>query len=104
MALPRGARRSWRAQRNRVSLSRRACGSGICWYGGSIKHLPTKIYHGDLDEVVPITESITMLKALHKNGGHAELKICYGVGHNAWETAYTDPDLIDWMLAQKRKG
>ena len=33
-----------------------------------------------------------------------KLTICYGVGHNAWEVAYQDDDLIDWMLAQKRKG
>ena len=56
------------------------------------------MYHGDCDDVVPINESVNMLKSIHKNGGNAQLKICYGVGHNAWDYAYTDDFLMNWML------
>ena len=79
------------------------CGSGIYWNAESIKNLPIMIYHGDNDEAVPITESIAMMKAVNKLGGHAEIKICYGKGHNVWEIAYQDPALYDWMMKQKRK-
>ena len=89
---------------DRFSCMVPVCGSGICWYGGIIKHIPIRIYHGDLDEVVPIAESITMLKAIHRNGGHAELNICYGLGHNAWDVAYQDDSLIDWMLQQRKSA
>ena len=78
------------------------CGSGIVWNGGAIKNLPIFIYHGDCDDIVPITESIGMLRAVNKNGGKAQLKICYGVGHNAWDYAYTDDTLLDWLLAQHK--
>ena len=79
------------------------CGTGICWNAGALKNLPIYIYHGDCDDIVPITESINMLSAINRQGGNAKIKICYGVGHNAWDTAYNDPELLDWMLAQKKR-
>ena len=78
------------------------CGSGIVWNGGAIKNIPIFVYHGDCDEIVPITESIGMLRAVNKNGGKAQLKICYGVGHNAWDHAYTDDALLEWLLSQHK--
>lgn len=74
------------------------CASGICWNAEPLKEIPIYMYHGDCDEVVPIYESMTMLKNVNKIGGNAKLKICYGVGHNAWDYAYTDNELIEWML------
>ena len=50
-----------------------------------------------------LKESITMLKEINGNGGNARLKICYGVGHEAWETAYDGDELYTWMLSQKKK-
>lgn len=78
------------------------CGSGIVWNGGCLSRLPIFIYHGDCDDIVPITESIGMLRAVNKNGGRAQMKICYGVGHNAWDYAYTDESLIEWLLSQHK--
>ena len=78
------------------------CGSGICWYGRALKNIPIMIYHGDCDDIVPIDESVTMLKAIHKYAGNAELRICYGVGHNAWDIAYEGDELLNWMLQHTR--
>ena len=74
------------------------CGCGICWNGSVLKNMPVLMYHGDCDSTVPISESVNMLTAINKYGGNAQLKICYGVGHNAWDYAYTDDSLIDWMM------
>lgn len=76
------------------------CGSGIYWNAEILKNIPIFMYHGDCDETVPISESINMLKAINSIGGNAQLKICYGVNHNAWDCAYTDTALIDWMMEQ----
>ena len=78
------------------------CGSGIVWNGGCLAHLPIYVYHGDCDDIVPITESIGMLRAVNKKGGKAQMKICYGVGHNAWDYAYTDDALLTWLLSQHK--
>ena len=79
------------------------CGSGIYWFGEALVDVPVMMYHGDLDEVVPIEESVEMLRAIHKRGGHAELKICYGVKHGAWNVAYEGDELVNWFLSKKKK-
>ena len=91
------------AQPERFAAIAPICGSGICWNSGIIKHIPVMMYHGDQDEIVPISESITMLKAIGKNGGNAELKICYGYGHNAWDVAYEGDELMNWLLKHTKK-
>ena len=78
------------------------CGSGICWYGEVLVNTPVYMYHGDCDDVVPIQESISMLNSINKCGGNAQLKICYGVGHNAWDIAYNGDELCNWLLSHKR--
>ncbi len=90
------------ADTNRFAAIAPICGSGIVWNGGCLAKLPIFIYHGDCDDIVPITESIGMLRAVNKNGGKAQMKICYGVGHNAWDYAYTDDSLLEWLLSQHK--
>ena len=79
------------------------CGSGIYWNGGIVKGIPIYMYHGDCDDVVLINESINMLKAINKHGGNAQLEICYGMGHNAWDVAYGGEELMNWMLMHKKE-
>lgn len=74
------------------------CGSGICWNAGILKDKPIFMYHGDCDNSVSVNESVNMLREINKRGGNAKLEICYGVGHNAWDYAYTDETLIEWMM------
>lgn len=78
------------------------CGTGIYWNAGAVAHLPIFMYHGDCDNIVPVTESVKMLESVNKRGGNAKLKICYGVGHNAWDYAYTDEEFLNWLLEQKK--
>ena len=78
------------------------CGSGIYWNAGIIKDIPIFVYHGDCDEVVPISESMNMIKKVNQCGGNARIEICYGVGHDSWEQAYGDDRLLNWLLEQKK--
>ena len=75
------------------------CGSGIYWYGGILKDIPIMVYHGDCDETVPIHDSMEMVKSVNKRGGTAQIKILYGVGHDAWEQAYEGDALYTWLLS-----
>ena len=76
------------------------CGSGIYWNVGNLLNTPIYMVHGDCDTCVPISNSVEMLTSINSRGGNAKLKICYGVGHDAWNYAYTDDDLLSWMLSQ----
>ena len=78
------------------------CGTGICWNAEMIT-MPVMVYHGDLDNVVPIDESMHMISKVNGLGGNAQIKICYGVGHNAWDDSYEGDTLWKWMLSQSRK-
>lgn len=80
------------------------CGSGIYWNTGYVSNIPIMMYHGDCDETVPIQNSIEMLKSVNQRGGNAQIKICYGVKHNAWDMAYAGDELTDWLLSHKRTG
>ena len=77
------------------------CGGGVCWYCNPTA--PVRAFHGDMDDLVPIENSRLMVEAVNKNGGHAELTVYPGCGHNSWEPAYETTDVIPWLIAAKRK-
>jgi predicted peptidase len=67
-----------------------------------LKDKPIWIFHGDADSRVPVDQSIILAETLRSCGGDPRLTIYPGVGHNAWDRAYAEPDLLPWMLAQRR--
>jgi predicted peptidase len=44
----------------------------------------------------------TIVESLRNSGSPAKLTEYRGVGHNSWDRAYNNPELIDWMLAQQK--
>lgn len=76
------------------------CGGGMPWNADVLK-MPIRIYHGELDSVVSVRESIDMYESLKKTNSNVMLKVFQGVDHNAWDYAYND-ELISWMLEQKK--
>lgn len=79
------------------------CGNGIFWYGEALKNIPVWAFHGDADECMPYGESVRMVKAVNDAGGCAKLTTYKGVGHGCWDLAYSDPELIKWLLSNKKK-
>jgi predicted peptidase len=88
-----------------------------------IGKIPVWIFHGGDDPVVPVTESRRMAEAMKGVLGQDTLytarpaarpvevpEVIYteypGIGHNSWEKAYADPDLISWLLTKSllKKG
>lgn len=64
--------------------------------------MPLWNFHGDADKTVPVTVSRDRIAALRKAGGHPFSTEYSGVGHNAWEWAYTEPALVRWLFANRR--
>ena len=85
------------ASPQRFAAAAPVCGTGICWYACRIAHKPIWVTHGTADTVVPYDESVRMIEFLKKSGGEPILTTLEGVGHNAWDYAYTD-ELTDWFL------
>lgn len=69
----------------------------------SIKNLPTWIFHGENDQVVPVSESKKMITALEQCGVEVKYTIYPGVDHDSWTATYNDPELYKWLLEQRRK-
>ncbi|MFA5833625.1 MAG: prolyl oligopeptidase family serine peptidase [Bacteroidota bacterium] len=75
------------------------CGWGHLEDVEKLKDKPIWVFHGARDNVVPPTESETMVQFLHKFGS---TKVKYTVypdaNHNAWDATYANPELYDWFL------
>jgi predicted peptidase len=61
---------------------------------------PVWIFHGDVDQSVPVMGSRKLNEALKAAGGNARYTEYPGVDHNAWDKAYAEPELMTWLLAQ----
>ncbi len=64
--------------------------------------IPTWVFHGDADDVVPIEESERLVEEIRQRGGDPRFTVYPGVGHNSWDPAYAEPELLDWLVAQRR--
>jgi predicted peptidase len=61
---------------------------------------PVWIFHGGADPVVPVTESQRMNEAMKALGGEVHYTEYPGVGHDSWNKAYAEPELITWILSK----
>ena len=61
---------------------------------------PVWIFHGGADDTVPVENSRKMNEALKAAGGDVRYTEYPGVGHNSWDKAYTEPDLMPWLLSK----
>lgn len=79
------------------------CGAGFIFRAPYRSSLVIRAYHGDRDDIVPYHCSVEMVEAVKARGGEATLITCEGWGHNSWDYAYEMSDLVEWLVAQKRK-
>jgi predicted peptidase len=63
---------------------------------------PVWAFNYSADLVVPADNSAQMCEQLNARGGNAKLTEFAGIGHDAWDRAVADSDLVEWMLAQRR--
>lgn len=65
-----------------------------------IAKTPVWIFHGGDDHVVSPENSRKLSDALKAAGGNVRYTEYPGVGHNSWDKAYAEPDLMPWLLSQ----
>lgn len=82
------------------------CGGGNPRFARRISHLPTWVFHGAKDTVVPISQSESMVNAMEAAGGKPRFTIYPTAGHDSWTATYNNPELFEWFLQhtkQKRR-
>jgi predicted peptidase len=80
------------------------CGGGDVSHADRIKNVPVWAFHGADDPVVPVEYSRSMIKMIKNAGGRPLYTEYPGVGHNSWDRAYAEPELLSWLFSQKRPG
>ncbi|MDN3677294.1 prolyl oligopeptidase family serine peptidase [Flavobacterium paronense] len=73
-------------------------------YACKLKDMPTRIFHGLLDDVVNPEFPISMYKILKScNATNVKLTIFEDENHGCWTKVYNNQEIYDWMLQQIKK-
>ena len=89
--------------RNFFSAIGPVAGGGMAWRTSNLLTTPVLAVHGAADDdVLPVCTTL-MVDGVLASGGHAELILLEGLGHNdGIDYAYRHTELIDWLLKQRR--
>lgn len=79
------------------------CGRSFPEKAALIKHLPVWVFHGALDPVVPLKESVKMVEALRAAGSDVKFTVYPDLTHDSWSVTYANPALYDWLLSYHRQ-
>jgi predicted peptidase len=63
-----------------------------------LKDVPVWVFHGEKDDIVPISDGKKMVDALENAEGNVKFTIYPEAGHDAWTETYKNPEIYDWLL------
>lgn len=66
--------------------------------------VPMRVFHGARDAAVPVDRTRELVRAIRAAGGEVEYTEFPDGDHFIWDRVYEDPNLVAWMLKQKRRG
>lgn len=78
------------------------CGGGDENQAPKIKNLPIWAFHGTIDKVVMVQRSRNMINAVKKAGGKPKYTEYPKIGHNAWDKAFEEKDLLKWLFSKHK--
>jgi poly(3-hydroxybutyrate) depolymerase len=76
------------------------CGGGDPQTAKSLATIPIWAFHGELDSVVPLTESQEMIDAIKEFGKRSKISVLEGAEHGILSAVYEMPEFFEWMLSQ----
>ena len=66
------------------------------------KKVPLWVFHGAKDNIVQPEHSIIMVEAIKAAGGNPKFTLYPNDGHNSWDHAFAEPDLMAWLFSHKK--
>jgi len=78
------------------------CGGGNPADASKLAAIPAWVFHGAKDPTVPVQRSKDMVEAIKAAGGNPKLTIYPEAGHDSWTETYSNPELYQWLLEQKK--
>jgi predicted peptidase len=88
---------------HKIAAALPICGAADLTTIHNMKKIPTWIFHGDQDQVVPVKNSLDAFEILEPINPNVHLTIYEGIGHDSWTETYQNPDVLDWMLSQRNQ-
>ncbi len=71
-------------------------------YAVRLARMPIWVFNGANDVASVLALSQEMIAAIQKAGGAPRYTEYKGVGHEVWEHAFKEPELVDWLFAQHK--
>ena len=78
------------------------CGGADETKAGRLINIPIWAFHGGNDKLVKTIRSEHIIEAIRKAGGTPMYTEYPGLGHNAWDSAYHDTRILEWMFARHK--
>jgi predicted peptidase len=66
------------------------------------KKVPLWIFHGAKDDKVSPDHSIVMVDAIKEAGGDPKFTLYPNDGHDCWDDAFNEPDLLPWLFSHTK--
>jgi predicted peptidase len=102
--LSRGGYGAWRLAMNNpdkfAAMVVVCAASAPAVYANRIKHIPVWIFHGEKDEVVPVSESIQMADALKAVDAEVRLTLYPEANHDSWTETFNNEEVFNFLLKQ----
>lgn len=78
------------------------CGGGDERLATRLAKMPLWVFHGQRDDVIPVSESRNMIAAIRQAGGQPKYTEYPRIGHELWKRTFAEPELVPWLFAQHR--
>jgi predicted peptidase len=79
------------------------CGRGDPADAERLARLPIWVFQGAKDPVVRLERVQEMVEAIKAAGGDIKFTVYPDAAHDAWTETYNNPELYQWLLAQRRR-
>jgi predicted peptidase len=102
-----GGSGTWRlasAHPERFAAIAPICGTGDPSAAPRLANIPTWVFHGAKDDLVPLQASQEMVDALKEAGNDARFTVYPDAGHDSWTQTYNNPAVFEWFLSQRRSS
>jgi len=78
------------------------CGGGNPRKIWNLRNMPTWVFHGAKDPVVPLSMSEEMVNALKQFNSSVKFTVYPEAQHDSWTESYDNPELYTWFLEHKK--
>jgi predicted peptidase len=78
------------------------CGGDNIANAKKYRKVPLWFFHGAKDTAVPAERSQVVVAELQKYNSPVKLTIYPEAGHNSWDAAFAEPELLNWLFSQRK--